>query len=419
LRAGDSAPARFAGPAPRRGAAALVISSHAAVKQFRQNVTTYVGFDDAASAALREAHPIVSPRFAAIIDDFYDTIEAHPEARAAITGGRAQIARLKGSLLRWIDELFRGPHDVEYFERRARIGRVHVRIDLPQVYMLTAMDRIRVRSSDVLRDAVADAAGRHRMLTALHQILDIELAIMLETYRDDLLAKNRTSERLATIGQFAAGIGHELRNPLGVVETSAYLVTRRLEQLNFSDAGVARHMEKITQEVKRSGRTINDLLELARSRPPTRRLVDARAFLTQAVATANLPAGVQVGIEVAGEVSIAIDPDQLTRVVTNLLINASQAMGGAGRVWIDAERAGGASILRVRDEGPGVPVAQREQIFEALFTTKAKGSGLGLALCRRIAEAHGGTVTLETSERGASFRVWIPDVIGVDTGSGA
>ena len=77
---------------------------------FRENVKAYVGFDDLASAALRDAHPLVAPRFGAIIDDFYATIEAHPDARAAITGGAAQIARLKQSLVQWIDELFRGPH---------------------------------------------------------------------------------------------------------------------------------------------------------------------------------------------------------------------------------------------------------------------------------------------------------------------
>jgi signal transduction histidine kinase len=382
-------------------------------QSFRDNVTAYVGFDAASSAALRAAHPLVAPQFGAIIDDFYDTIEAHPDARAAIKGGAAQIARLKQSLLLWIDELFRGPHDEAYFERRARIGRVHVRIDLPQMYMLTAMDRIRLRSADVLRDDPGvEPAALRRMLTALHQVLDIELAIMLETYRDDLLTKNRTAERLATIGQFAAGIGHELRNPLGVVESSAYLVSRRLEQLQVNDAGVTRHMEKIATEVKRSGKTINDLLELARSRPLARRRVDARDFVAEAIPTAHLPATTVVSNDVPEGIPLDADPDQLARVLTNLLINASQATPAEqanGHVWVDAWREGTVTVLRVRDDGPGVPAALREQVFEALFTTKAKGSGLGLALCRRVAEAHGGTVTLEPSERGAVFRVSIPD----------
>jgi signal transduction histidine kinase len=379
-------------------------------KSFRDNVTAYVGFDDATSATLREAHPIIAPHFRAIIDDFYDTIEAHPNARAAITGGAAQIARLKQSLLRWIDDLFMGPHDEAYFERRARIGRVHVQINLPQMYMLTAMDRIRLRSVDALRDTPGlDPHALRRMLAATHQILDIELAIMLETYRDDLLTKNRTAERLATIGQFAAGIGHELRNPLGVVESSAFLVSRRLEQLQVSDASLSRHMQKITSEVQRSGRTINDLLELARSRPLNRKIVDCHDLVAQSVPLANLPPTVRVFNDVPQGLPIDSDPDQLARVLTNLLINASQAMSGTGQIWIDAHREGTRTTLRVRDDGPGVPTNLREQVFEALFTTKAKGSGLGLALCRRIAEAHGGAVTLVPSDSSAIFQISVPD----------
>lgn len=377
---------------------------------FRDKVTAYVGFDDDSTAALREARELVAPRFGAIIDDFYDTIESHPDARASITGGAAQIARLKQSLLRWIDELFTGPHDEAYFQRRLRIGRVHVQINLPQMYMLTAMDRIRVQSVNVLRDAPGlDEARLRRMLTAIHQILDIELAIMLESYREDSLAKNATAERLATIGQFAAGIGHELRNPLGVVESSAFLIGRRLEQLQIGDPGIKRHMDKIVTEVQRSGRTISDLLELARNRPPKRHVIDAREFVLQAIPAAHLPPGIHVSVEIPAGVPLDADPDQLTRVVTNLLINAGQAMNGGGQVHIDAIREPAATVLRVADEGPGVPSELREQIFQALFTTKAKGSGLGLALCRRIAEAHGGSVGLEPAARGAVFRVTIPD----------
>jgi signal transduction histidine kinase len=377
---------------------------------FRDKVTAYVGFDESSTAALREARPLVAPHFTAIIDDFYATIEAHPDARAAMTGGSAQIGRLKQSLLRWIDELFTGPHDEAYFERRLRIGRVHVQINLPQMYMLTAMDRIRVRTVAALRTAPQiDGDRLDVMLTAIHQILDIELAIMLESYRDDLLAKNRTAERLATIGQFAAGIGHELRNPLGIVESSAFLVTHRLENLKVADPGIKRHMEKIVVEVQRSGRTITDLLELARNRPPKRRVVDAREFVLETVPAAHLPPAVNVTVNVPAGVPLDADPDQLGRVLINLLINAGQAMNGAGNIWVESRREPASTVLCVRDTGPGVPSQEREQIFQALFTTKAKGSGLGLALCRRIAEAHGGTVQVEPSAEGALFTVTVPD----------
>ena len=377
---------------------------------FLENLKLYVGFDAASSAALREAHPLVAPHFGPIIDDFYATIEAHPGARAAITGGAAQIQRLKGSLLKWIDEVFLGPHDEAYFERRARIGRMHVQIDLPQVYMLTAMDRIRVQSLAALRVVrELPLATSERMITALHQILDMELAIMLETYREDLLAKNRTAERLATIGQFAASIGHELRNPLGVVESSAFLLSRRLEQLKIADPGLSRHVEKISVEVQRSNKTITDLLELARSRPLVRRAVAADGLVAHAVAAASLPAGVDVQVSGAAGASLDADFDQMSRVLSNLLVNAGQAMNGKGRVWIDVRRDGARTVIQIRDEGPGVPADLRARVFEALFTTKAKGTGLGLALCRRIVDAHGGALTLEPSESGAVFQIAIPD----------
>jgi signal transduction histidine kinase len=396
---------------PRKiGAGVMYIGWAVEDRGFLEYVKAYVGFDDDASAALREAAPLVAPHFAAIIDDFYATIEAHPGASVAITGGAAQIERLKRSLLRWIDELFRGPHDQAYFERRARIGRVHVQISLPQMYMFTAMDRIRLRCVDALRDAPhADPAALPRMTRALHQILDIELAIMLETYREDLLAKNRTAERLATIGQFAAGIGHELRNPLGVIESSTFLVERRLEQLQVSDDGLARHMTKIANEVQRSKKTIADLLDLARNQPLKRRVMKARDFIAQALGAVALPSDVEVTVVAGEDVELDVDPDQLGRVLTNLLINASQAMNARGHIRIEARRDGAATLLLVRDDGPGVPPDVRERIFEALFTTKARGNGLGLALCRRFAEAHGGSVALVPSDRGAAFEVRVPD----------
>jgi two-component system, NtrC family, sensor histidine kinase HydH len=382
-------------------------------RSFLADLKAYVDFNDESSAALRAVVPIVLPHLEAIIDDFYAAIEAHPGARAVITGGEAQIARLKKTLQKWLLELLSGPHDEAYFERRARIGRVHVQISLPQAYMFTAMDRIWVRVAAVLRPALAhDPDAQERTLVALHQVMDIELAIMLETYREDLMAKNRTAERLATIGQFAAGIGHELRNPLGVVETSAYLLRQILQQQGPVDPRVGRHLDKIASEIKRSNNTITELLELARDKPPARRATPIASLFRAAVAAANLPPAVEVIERATADLTGTFDPDQISRVLTNLLINASQAMNGSGRVWLEAERHGSESKIRVRDTGPGVPTEIRKRIFEALFTTKAKGNGLGLALCRQIAEAHGGTVVLEPSETGAAFLLTVPDGTG-------
>jgi signal transduction histidine kinase len=308
-----------------------------------------------------------------------------------------------------MDTLLLGPHDEAYYEMRARIGRMHVRIDLPQGYMFTAMNRIRVHLLDVLRaNGLGDAERARRTGDALHQILDLELAIMLETYREDLVAKNRNAERLATIGQFSASIGHELRNPLGVIETSLFLLRQHLGPA-AAQPNVAKHLDRIAGEIKRSNKTIHDLLELARNRPPRRQDVPLRDIVESTLQSLNQLQSVVVESTLPDGLSARVDPDQIQQVLVNLLVNASQAMGGRGRIEIGGERLlDGTVKVRVRDDGPGIPPEVRYRIFEALFTTKAKGSGLGLALCRRILEAHGGTIELEPGDKGASFLLTLP-----------
>ncbi len=381
---------------------------------FFDSLKLYVGFTDESSSALRELHPLAAPQFVRIVDDFYAAIEAHPGARAAITGGPAQIARLKQTLTDWLDRMLLGPHDEAYFQRRARIGRVHVQIALPQQYMFTAMNRMRVRLVDVVATAFAgDPKAIRRIETAVAQIMDLELAIMLETYREDLETKNRNAERLATIGQFAASIGHELRNPLGVIESSIYLVRQHLGPEGASEPKVAKHLERIGTEVKRAGQTISDLLDLARNRPTAANPHAAWAadrFGDRGRAAAL--DGDRRGADRRTASAAEVDPDQMRQVLVNLLANAAQAMRGSGRVVVAASSSPGGGVrLRVRDEGPGVPEDARPRLFEALFTTKAKGSGLGLALCRRILEAHGATIVLEPadpSRPGASFLLELP-----------
>jgi signal transduction histidine kinase len=287
---------------------------------------------------------------------------------------------------------------------------MHVRIALPQQYMFTAMDRIRVRLLDVVRAKIADDPPQlERVATALNQILDLELAIMLETYREDLETKHRNAERLATIGQFAASIGHELRNPLGVVESSLYLVRQHLGAEVAAQPQIAKHLDRIGSEVQRANRTIHDLLDLARNRPPRRHPTGLRALVESAAEAALLPAAVTLEIAVPPDFTANIDPDQVRQILVNLMTNAAQAQRGRGRIWVDAQTTSdGATRLRVRDDGPGIPAQDRQRVFEALYTTKAKGSGLGLALCRRIMEAHDGTIELEPGETGASFLLQFP-----------
>ncbi len=159
----------------------------------------YVGFGPDDEQALRRLHGIVSPDFVPIAEIFYDRILTHAGARKALEGGESVVGRLKVTLVAWMDKLLSGPWDEEYFDLRCRIGRMHVRIKLPQHYMFGAMNVLRQQLElrvDDHYDAHPDDLRAARL--ALGKIIDLELAIMLHTYREDLLAQQSRTERLAT-----------------------------------------------------------------------------------------------------------------------------------------------------------------------------------------------------------------------------
>ena len=382
-----------------------------------EEVAGYVGFDSADAALLKELGPHLRPSFRAIIDRFYATIEAHPGASEVITGGQAQIDRLKGTLVDWMEGLVGGVYDDAYWERRARIGRVHVRIELDQRYMFSAMNLIREGLHEAL-DASDFPAERvsagHR---ALDRICDIELAMMLETYREAYVARIRASERLATLGQLAASIGHDLRNPLAVIETSLHLLRRRVTDDNRAE----RHLGRIGEQVALCGAIIGDLLELARDRDPVRNPAPFPAVVQEALRAIPVPPAVEIAVSVAeGLPPVSVDSGQMRQVVLNLVSNAVQALGegGApkGRIEVDAGSKGDALVFTVSDDGPGLSEEAEARLFEPLFTTRAKGIGLGLALCKRIVDKHGGTIRGANREGGgAEFTVVLPGAIRVDT----
>ncbi len=153
----------------------------------------YVRFSDEDVAHLRAFGDVAAPQFRAIAEEFYDRIREHEAAHAVFTG-EEQIERLKRSLVRWMERLCQGPHDEAYFQERAKIGRVHVKIGLPQRYMFTAMALIRSSLQRIAGSMPADQAAAVRQTLA--RVLDLELAIMLETYNEDFTARLRRVERL-------------------------------------------------------------------------------------------------------------------------------------------------------------------------------------------------------------------------------
>lgn len=373
-----------------------------------EELKRYVQFSANDEAALRELHPILAPELTRIADVFYTRILDHKEARTALEGGESQVGRLKLTLVAWMHRLLTGPWDESYFELRCRIGRVHVRIALPQHYMFGAMS--------VLRQELGLAAERHyagraaelsRAHLALHRILDLELAIMLHTYREDLLAQQTRNERLSTFGQLVGSIGHELRNPLGVMESSLYLIKNRVG----NDERVLKHIGRISEQLALSNSIISGLLDLIRDKPLLREPLSIRELLDGVLGGLTIPPGVQLTTHGIDELPpISGDPTQLRQVLRNLLDNALHAVGTSGEVSLRAAVDDGVLELAISDSGPGVDAAIRKRLFEPLISATPNGIGLGLALVKRFVEHHGGSIAYAplSEPSGARFVIRLP-----------
>lgn len=370
-----------------------------------EELKRYVRWSPEDEAALRTLEPIARPQLPRISEIFYDRILEHEGARKSLQGGESTVGRLKTTLVVWMETLLSGPWDEAYYERRARIGRVHVRISLPQHYMFGAMNVLRGELQSVVDGAyLNDPRQRGLTRTAVAKIMDLELGIMLHTYREDLLAQQAKAERLSAFGQLVGSIGHELRNPLGVIESSLYILKTRLPE----DERAKKHVERISQQVGIANEIIGNLLDLIRDRPLRQEPVLLREVLQAAHALVPVPETVHLTFEGLEDVPpVSGDPVPLRQAFTNLLQNAVQAVGASGTVAVKASHTEHFVEVSVQDSGPGVDPSVRHRLFEPLVSSKPKGIGLGLALVKRVVERHGGAIRYE-ARQGACFTVRLP-----------
>jgi PAS domain S-box-containing protein len=224
--------------------------------------------------------------------------------------------------------------------------------------------------------------------------------------RADVTARKEAEDQLthqaslARVGQMAAVLAHEVRNPLAGIRGAMQILMGRREA-GDPERGV---MEEIVERTASLDALINDLLMFARPRPPRLSEVDLRAVAQEAVAALQHdPAAHNVVMCVdGGPLRVHADAELLRATLVNLLLNAAQAMGGAGTVTVEIGERGDTAEVRVRDNGPGIPEDIREQVLEPFFTTKTRGGGLGLPIAQRAAELHGGRLALMCPSEGGT-----------------
>ena len=227
-----------------------------------------------------------------------------------------------------------------------------------------------------------------------------ETAAKLETAE----AEVRRSERLAALGQLTAGLAHELRNPLGTMKTSAELLARSVSKENQ----IAQEMSSyISTEVDRTNSLIPRFLDFARPKHLRLEPGDISALLDRSIA--SLP-GIEIYKNYApGIPQIKFDAELLERVFTNLILNAAQASPPGGVVTVKTQLLDDKVEVCIIDRGSGIEAKNLESIFNPFFTTKPEGVGLGLAICSKIVDEHGGHITVEsTAGEGSVFHVILP-----------
>jgi len=235
----------------------------------------------------------------------------------------------------------------------------------------------------------------------------------LRESREEIERLHRTqmsrAEHMATLGELATGLAHEIRNPLAGIAGVIEVVGRDLPSTSPARAVV----KDVRQEIARINRTLTDLLETARPHPPQIRLSNLNITVEHAVMLARqqvLSKPIKIELQKAPDLpEVEHDSDQIHQVLLNLLLNAVQAMDGAGTIFVQIGTQSGHASLLVSDTGRGIPSQHLANIFRPFYTTKGNGTGLGLSLARRIVEEHHGRIEVSSVVgQGSKFTVLLP-----------
>jgi len=242
------------------------------------------------------------------------------------------------------------------------------------------------------RDEIGSLASSFRhMLTGLKEA-------------QDALIKR---EKLSTLGQIAGGIAHELRNPLGVISNAVYFLQMTMAE---GDETVKEYLGIIQKEVQDAERIVRSLLDFMRVRPPEKEWVTVEGLINEVLSAYTIPENIKLKLDFRGENKVFVDINQIERCFSNLLHNAIQAMTPkGGELIIKTISQKDQVITQFIDTGPGLSKSDLERIFEPLFTTKARGIGLGLTVTKSLVEANGGKIIAESEEgKGSVFTVTLP-----------
>jgi signal transduction histidine kinase len=248
----------------------------------------------------------------------------------------------------------------------------------------------------------------HAVFITLYFLSTFAVIIMvLERARSEsarLHARLRDAERLATAGELAAGMAHEIRNPLAAIVNATALLT---DEATLTPDERSATLAAVRTEARRLNRILSDFLHFARPQAARRSTGDIRDVVqhVSALIRDDYSRASRVDVKVAVDPTVprfAFDRDQVTQVLWNVALNGVEAMNGRGRLSLEVGRQNGDVVLAVSDTGPGIPRERLEHVFEPFYSGKPNGSGLGLTIAERIVAAHGGRIEIGSAPGGGT-----------------
>ena len=277
--------------------------------------------------------------------------------------------------------------------------------------MLELQDKIaRVQLGDM--DVAVSFSDRNDEIGDLGRDFN-DMVAQLKASREEIQRLHQTqmsrAEHFATLGELAAGLAHEIRNPLAGIAGVLDIVSRDLPP----DSVARDVIQDAKQEAVQINRILTELLDTARPKPPQLRVTDLASTAEHAVLFARQQAVTKrITIEFAIKDAlppVEHDPNQINQVLLNLLLNAIQSMDKPGTIRVTLDRDEDVAVISVSDEGKGIAPENLSHIFRPFFTTKGRGTGLGLSLARRMVESHGGSITVSSEVgSGTLFEVRLP-----------
>ncbi|MGH9017533.1 MAG: sensor histidine kinase, partial [Acidimicrobiales bacterium] len=248
------------------------------------------------------------------------------------------------------------------------------------------------------------------LLLALAVGSTVEVLVRRHRYATDLVAERTEelaashaalmrSERLSALGEMATTVGHELRNPLAAVINAHFMLRHTLGETMTPD--LERHLVMAERQTTRAATLADNLTAFVRHRQPDPVPIDLSVVVDDVLEATPPPSGIDVVVDIP-PLALQADPDQITQVLANLLVNGFQAMPEGGTLRIGATLEARHVVITIADSGNGVDDASIDRVFDPFFTTKTSGTGLGLAIVSRIIDAHGGDVSLQNGRNGGA-----------------